>query len=78
MKVTVENEKAKIVSNTTMAIGEMGKIVNRSDLEGEVVLRVYEMLVSLSNPESTWDTDTFPNIEIELFPKGTELILITE
>ena len=78
MKVTVKNEKTQIVTNTTMAVGEMGKITSPKSFEGEVVIRVYEMLVSLSNLENTWDTDTFPNMEIELLPKGTEIILITE
>ena len=78
MKVTVKNEEAKIVSNTTMAIGEMGRITSPMNYKGEIVLRAYDVLVSLDDPGNTWPTDDFPDIEIELFPKGTEIILITE
>jgi len=78
MKVTVKNEKAKIVSNATMAIGEIGKIISPTTCKGEIVLRAYQVLVSVEDPACTWSPDDSPKIEIELFPKGTEIILITE
>jgi len=78
MKVTVKNDGSKIVSNINMDTGDMGRISSTGDFKGEIVLRAYELLVSLSNLNHSWDADTSPDIEIELFPKGTELILITE
>jgi len=77
MKVTVKNEKARIVRNVEMMIGKIGRIASNTDFQDEIVLRAYEVLVSLSCPENTWPVGEFPNMEIELLPKGTEIILIT-
>lgn len=81
MKVTVKNEKAKIVRNVEMAVGELGRItenITNNDYGGRIVIRAYEILVSLDDPNCTWPAASSPNLEIELFPKGTEIILITE
>jgi len=78
MKVTVKNESTRIVHNVEMAVGEMGRIVSNDAYKGMIVLRVYGELVSLDSPVDTWNPDDSPNIEIELFPKGTEILLITE
>ena len=78
MKVTVKSDGSRIVGNIDMETGDMGRISSIGDFEGEIVLRAYGGLVSLNNPNDTWSTDASLDIEIELFPKGKEIILITE
>lgn len=63
----------KIVSPDEMAIGQIGKIVERGfGYKDDIVLRAYDHLISLTNPNSTWTIgrSLSPSFGIELLPEG--------
>jgi len=68
-----------IITNKRMSIGQMGRITEKHpDFKGEIVLKAYGVLVSLTNPENTWDQDSFPDMEVELFQASMEILLTVE
>ena len=43
---------------------------------GDIVLRVYSMVVSLTNPDRTWSIPT--PLQVEPFPRGTVVEITSE
>ena len=73
MKATVVKEPGeKRVLAKDMREGQCGRF------EGELVLRVYDGLVSLSHPGLTWEVKTNSHLSVILLPPGTQILLETE
>lgn len=64
----------------SMKSGEIGIIEDLgSYYHGKLVLRTYNALVSLEDPERTWTVNsTQPAFLIQMLPKGTEVLLTAE
>jgi hypothetical protein len=78
--VEVRSEK---VPHTLKAIemrdGQIGRIRNAllTAYEGELVMRMYRGLMSLTHPTTFWSIDGSldPNFDVQLLAPGTEIIL---
>lgn len=64
-------------SFSDMEIGQIGRITDPAPAgyAGHVVLRAYSGWVSLTNPEKTWNSGSYPSFTVTLFPVGTVLTL---
>ena len=66
--------KSKLQSDlkpvSEMKIGQIGRLDNKG-YRNPVVLRTYESVVSLENPNDTWPVRQSPNLKVEIFPDGT-------
>lgn len=56
--------------------GQLAKVVEPSSYVGEIVLRVYDGVVSLTDPEHIWSLPTI--LEVEPLPKGTVVEITSE
>lgn len=75
-KIAVKDvpSKPKFVSAREMVPGEIGVVKSDGYSNGHYVLRVYSLLVSLTNPNTTWTiTGTHPDFNIELVPEGVSI-----
>ena len=55
--------------------GQLAKVVG-AVYNGDIVLRVYNNVVSLTNPNCTWSLPT--TLEVEPLPKGTVVEITSE
>lgn len=77
-KVTVEfPEDNNVISAGNMGIGDIGEIVWSivKEYEGLIVLRSYDSLIALDDPEKTWRNISDAKIKVKLFPKGTKITI---
>ena len=62
-----------------MKVGQLGIIIKKTTSVGQLVLRVFEGLVSLSDPHLVWDVLKKPtSIAVELLSVGEKVILEQE
>lgn len=76
-KITVDVEHSKLGAFYAyeMKIGEVAEIVG-GFMNGRVIMRSYDGLVSLNQPGYTWPvSDHAPAFEVRVFPKGTKITL---
>lgn len=74
MKAEIENQSIAIISARQLSIGEVMQVMDGSSTyNGEILLRTYDMLISLSNPRNTWSTGV--TIRGVRLPKGTQITL---
>lgn len=72
-----ESYNKRTIPAKEMCLGEIGIIEDTSlsfGQEGEILLRDYSGLVSLSRPGRTW-SDPLPSFDVRLFSPGTEIVL---
>lgn len=74
----IDNTAAKIVSVCRMPEGSVGIRQGGEKNIGDIILRVYKGLVSLSNPSKVWRLGSGSSIDIrvELMEPGTEVTVI--
>jgi hypothetical protein len=79
MKVEIQSEQEEFdVYADNMPIGAFGIIANNGWSKGQIILRGYEMLISLTDPQNTWSATQLGNLKIKLLPPGTVLTLTSE
>lgn len=79
--VTYKPTTTDAISARTMKIGELGFVhVSAFRAEGEIVLRGYCSLMSLSNPGNTWNfSDGFhDDCQVIPLPAGTKIEFTSE
>lgn len=79
MKVTIENRSVRTIPAKDMKVGQVGIFKTLMGCYNEqIVVRMYNGYVLLSDPEKTWSGFS-NNIIVELLPVGTKIILeVTE
>ena len=61
-----------------MKVGDLGQIVDGEINSNEILLRIHEGIVSLTEPEHTWMWPNIPVFKIQLLRTGTRVILEQE
>lgn len=72
MKISVKGDIKSALSTKSMAVGMIGET-----LTGKMILRAYNVFVSLDNPKDTWDSDYDISLK-RIFPKGTKIEMEVE
>lgn len=75
MKISVNNNTPNHKKFIDMRTGDIGTIVS-SPYQGEIVLKMFESVVSLSDPKHIWED--VGNLSVNLFPAGTKITLEVE
>lgn len=76
MKITVSHTP-QTVSADQMEIGQVARVSETDRFyAGEIILRTYSGIVSLTDPNHTWNSGG-PR-EVEILPPGTTVTLTTE
>lgn len=78
MNAQIEGRITKTGSSSSMNIGDVAIILQNEqeaseEYVGHIILKTYNKLISLSNPEYTWSIPT--NFLVEVLPKGTVIKL---
>ena len=76
VKICEGKEEAIYVCN--MAIGDIGILSDEREeacCNGHVVLRTYERVVDLTNPNHSWIPSTIGGLTVRLYPHGTEITI---
>lgn len=76
MKVEI-NPTMEPVNFCDMLEGQCGVVVG-GDYDGEIVMKTYKMVVSLSNNARVWSNMTLNTNKVRLFPPGTKITLTVE
>jgi hypothetical protein len=80
MIVQIGEKKLPTSTPWAMKAGQVGRVISGSNV-GEVLLRTFEGVVSLQDPERTWRFEkeaTAPVMLLEIFNKGTQITLTLE
>ena len=75
MKIRLGEEG--LVKASDMKVGDLGQLIDE-DLGTEILLRVHEGIVSLTEPNHTWIWPNIPVFKIKLLRTGTQVILEQE
>jgi hypothetical protein len=73
----VTNAPQPTVFASSMNVGDIARVVD-SSYNGEIVIRVYDALVSLSHPNHTWSDPNNNSLEVELLPAGSVVKLTVD
>lgn len=75
MSATLKNHKSPTIGRMCDVMQSIGKLAiirdKTSDYQGHIVLRVYDQIISLSNPRCTWSNIDSVGILVEVLPAGT-------
>jgi hypothetical protein len=81
MKIEVNLSNPNTVSARLMKVGDIGIVrTSASKYLGAVLLRTFNQFVDLKSPRSTWSVDynSYPEVEVEILPPGTQVTLTIE
>lgn len=63
-----QNKKEEITTADKTEVGDLMECLD-SHFEGEILLRVYNAVINLTNPNKTWVDDA--TLKVKILPKGT-------
>lgn len=75
MRVEVDNNVQQGTTANKMRIGQIAQLIG-GVWKGMYILRAYDIIVNLSNPDITW-SEGFDH-PVEILPAGTRVVLETE
>ncbi len=75
-KIEISYVNKGLTSGPYLKEGQMGVIEDKRFPDGHVIIRVYDQIISLTDPYRTWSTSA--RMIVRLLPPGTILTLTVE